>query len=299
MPPPQEYGLTVPAGTVSSTGVAGLTLGGGIGHLMRRFGATVDNLLACEMVTVDGRKVRADEAENPELFWALRGGGGNFGVVTAFEYRAHPVGPEVVAGQLIFPFGQAADVLAELPGVMAAAPRELGLLAAIAPPPRCRCCPKRPMAGRCWCSSRSARVSPPRPPRSSRRSPRWAGRWPTSPCRHRNGTGGSARGPRLGVHRPVQEAAVAHPPSPEQATTIPDSTTRSSWPQRPRSSPARFADSRSSSGDATGRGGRGSVGHQDKPRPAGRAPQLCGKGPRKAAQRRAGTVLVIMWLSRP
>lgn len=73
MPPPQEYGLTVPAGTVSSTGVAGLTLGGGIGHLMRRFGATVDNLLACEMVTVDGRKVRADEAENPELFWALRG----------------------------------------------------------------------------------------------------------------------------------------------------------------------------------------------------------------------------------
>ncbi|MFJ8955105.1 FAD-binding oxidoreductase [Streptomyces sp. NPDC102381] len=131
----QEHGLTVPAGTVSSTGVAGLTLGGGIGHLMRRFGATVDNLLACEMVTVDGRKVRADEAENPELFWALRGGGGNFGVVTTFEYRAHPVGPEVVAGQLIFPFEQAADVLAGLPGVMAAAPRELGLLAAIAPAP--------------------------------------------------------------------------------------------------------------------------------------------------------------------
>lgn len=131
----QEHGLVVPAGTVSSTGVAGLTLGGGIGHLMRRFGATVDNLLACEMVTVDGRRVRADEAENPELFWALRGGGGNFGVVTAFEYRAHPLGPDVVAGQLIFPFEQAADVLAKLPAHMATAPRELGLLAAIAPAP--------------------------------------------------------------------------------------------------------------------------------------------------------------------
>ncbi|WP_405483462.1 FAD-binding oxidoreductase [Streptomyces sp. NBC_00009] len=131
----QRHGLVVPAGTVSTTGVAGLTLGGGIGHLMRRYGATVDNLLACEMVTVDGRKVRADEAENAELFWALRGGGGNFGVVTAFEYRAHPVGPDVVAGQLIFPIEQAADVLGGLPAVMAAAPRELGLLAAVAPAP--------------------------------------------------------------------------------------------------------------------------------------------------------------------
>lgn len=131
----QRHGLAVPAGTVSSTGVAGLTLGGGIGHLMRRHGATVDNLLACGMVTVDGRRVRADEAENPELFWALRGGGGNFGIVTSFEYRAHPVGPEVVAGQLIFPFDQAAGVLGKLPAYMAGAPRELGLLAAIAPAP--------------------------------------------------------------------------------------------------------------------------------------------------------------------
>lgn len=131
----QHHGLAVPAGTVSSTGVSGLTLGGGIGHLMRRFGATVDNLLACEMVTVDGRRVRADEAENPELFWALRGGGGNFGVVTAFEYRAHPVGPDVVAGQLIFPFDQAADILGKLPAHMATAPRELGLLAVLAPAP--------------------------------------------------------------------------------------------------------------------------------------------------------------------
>ncbi|MER7786630.1 FAD-binding oxidoreductase [Streptomyces sp. NPDC097640] len=131
----QRHGLAVPAGTVSETGVAGLTLGGGIGHLMRRYGATVDNLLACETVTVDGRKVRADETENPELFWALRGGGGNFGVVTAFEYRAHPVGPDVVAGYLIFPFDQAADILGKLPAHMSTAPRELSMLAAVTPAP--------------------------------------------------------------------------------------------------------------------------------------------------------------------
>jgi FAD/FMN-containing dehydrogenase len=131
----QQHGLAVPAGTVSSTGVAGLTLGGGIGFLMRRYGATVDNLLACDMITVDGRRVRADETENPELFWALRGGGGNFGVVTSFEYRAHPVGPDVVAGQLIFPFDQAVDVLGKLSAHLATAPRELGLLVAIADAP--------------------------------------------------------------------------------------------------------------------------------------------------------------------
>ncbi|MFD8079436.1 FAD-binding oxidoreductase [Streptomyces sp. NPDC059718] len=131
----QRHGLAVPAGTVSSIGVAGLTLGGGIGYLMRRHGATVDNLLGCDVITVDGRKVRADETENPELFWALRGGGGNFGVVTSLEYRAHPIGPEVVAGQLIFPFDQAADVLGKLPARLATAPRELGLLVAIAPAP--------------------------------------------------------------------------------------------------------------------------------------------------------------------
>ncbi|ASQ92052.1 FAD-binding oxidoreductase [Streptomyces sp. 11-1-2] len=131
----QRYGLAVPAGTVSATGVAGLTLGGGIGHLMRRYGATVDNLLACEMIAVDGRKVRCDETENSELFWALRGGGGNCGVVTAFEYRAHPVGPDAVASQLIFPLDQVADILGKLPIHMATAPRELGLLAALAPAP--------------------------------------------------------------------------------------------------------------------------------------------------------------------
>ncbi|MGW1542033.1 FAD-binding oxidoreductase [Streptomyces sp. NPDC002309] len=131
----QRHGLAVPAGTVSSTGVAGLTLGGGLGYLMRRHGATVDNLLGCDMITVDGRKVRADATENPELFWALRGGGGNFGVVTSFEYRAHPVGPEVVAGKLVFPIDQAAEVLGKLAAYGATAPRELGLLVAIAAAP--------------------------------------------------------------------------------------------------------------------------------------------------------------------
>ncbi|RAJ31798.1 FAD/FMN-containing dehydrogenase [Kitasatospora sp. SolWspMP-SS2h] len=132
----QQYGLVVPSGTVTTTGIAGLTLGGGIGHLMRRFGATVDNLLACEVVTVDGRQVRADESENRDLFWALRGGGGNFGVVTAFEFRAHPVGPDVVSGQLMFPGEQAAGVLSRLHALMADSPRELGLgtVLTLAPP---------------------------------------------------------------------------------------------------------------------------------------------------------------------
>lgn len=131
----QEYGLAVPAGTVSTTGVAGLTLGGGIGHLMRRFGATVDNVIGFDLVTVDGRRVRADAEENPDLFWALRGGGGNFGVVTGFHFRAHHIGTEVFAGQIIFPFAQAEDVLKGLPEIIAQAPRELGLLAAIVPVP--------------------------------------------------------------------------------------------------------------------------------------------------------------------
>ncbi|MCI4039979.1 FAD-binding oxidoreductase [Streptomyces sp. TRM75563] len=132
----QEHGLVVPSGTVTTTGIAGLTLGGGIGHLMRRFGATVDNLLACDMVTVEGRKVRASARENPDLFWALRGGGGNFGVVTSFEYQAHLLGPDVVSGQIVYPGDQAAAVLSQLHAFMSQAPRELGLgtTLTVAPP---------------------------------------------------------------------------------------------------------------------------------------------------------------------
>lgn len=126
----QEYGLVVPAGTVSTTGVAGLTLGGGVGFNMRRFGATVDSLLACEVVTTDGRKVTASKHENPELFWALRGGGGNFGVVTGFTFQAHRFGTTVFSGMIVFPASHAAQVLAGLREYMRTAPRELAVIAA-------------------------------------------------------------------------------------------------------------------------------------------------------------------------
>ncbi|MFK0113003.1 FAD-binding oxidoreductase [Streptomyces sp. NPDC091217] len=121
----EQYGLCVPAGTVSTTGVAGLTLGGGFGFNMRRYGATVDNLLSCDVVTVDGRRVTASEKENPDLFWALRGGGGNFGVVTGFEFQGRPMGAQVTSGIIPFPLAHAADVLAALREHMTTAPRDL------------------------------------------------------------------------------------------------------------------------------------------------------------------------------
>jgi FAD/FMN-containing dehydrogenase len=96
------HGLVVPVGVVSGTGIGGLTLGGGLGWLTRAYGLAADNLVAVEVVTAEGKMVKADQSENPELFWALHGGGGNFGVVSAFTFRAHPLGPQVFAGSFIY-----------------------------------------------------------------------------------------------------------------------------------------------------------------------------------------------------
>jgi FAD/FMN-containing dehydrogenase len=107
----QSFGLATPLGINSTTGVAGLTLGGGFGWLSRTYGLTVDNLLSAEVVTADGRRIHASEKDEPDLFWAIRGGGGNFGVVTNFEFALHPVGPEVTAGLMVFPLAQAQKIM--------------------------------------------------------------------------------------------------------------------------------------------------------------------------------------------
>jgi FAD/FMN-containing dehydrogenase len=106
-----SYGLVTTAGTVSHTGVSGLTLGGGFGRLARRFGLALDNVQAVDIVTADGRFLHASASENPDLFWAVRGGGGNFGVVTAFEFRVHPMQRQVVGGRMVFPIARARELL--------------------------------------------------------------------------------------------------------------------------------------------------------------------------------------------
>jgi FAD/FMN-containing dehydrogenase len=121
------FGLATPGGIVSTTGVGGLALGGGIGHLTRRFGLLCDNLLAVEIVTADGRLLTASAEEHPDLFWAIRGGGGNFGVVTSFEFRLHPVGT-VYGGPIFYPVAESVRVLRSYRDYMAAAPPELGAI---------------------------------------------------------------------------------------------------------------------------------------------------------------------------
>lgn len=132
----QSHGLATPLGINSTTGVAGLTLGGGFGWLTRCRGMTIDNLLRVELVTADGAVVAASPTEHADLFWAIRGGGGNFGVVTAFEFRLHPVGPQVYAGLVVYPFAQARNVMRAWRDFTASAPDELSVWAVLrkAPP---------------------------------------------------------------------------------------------------------------------------------------------------------------------
>ncbi len=119
------FGLATPVGTVADTGVGGLTLGGGVGRIARTFGLTCDNLLAAELITADGRWVRASKTENADLLWALRGGGGNFGVVTTFTFRLHPVSPQMYGGRLVYPMDGARQLLRSFADFNASAPDEL------------------------------------------------------------------------------------------------------------------------------------------------------------------------------
>jgi FAD/FMN-containing dehydrogenase len=132
----QQHGLAAPGGIISHTGIGGLTLGGGLGHLMRKHGLTVDNLLSVDLVTAEGERLRVDERTDPELLWGLRGGGGNFGVATALEYRLHRVGPMVLGGPVFWTLDDAPAVLRRLRDYAPEAPDELGIsLALMAAPP--------------------------------------------------------------------------------------------------------------------------------------------------------------------
>lgn len=120
----QAFGLATPLGINSTTGISGLTLGGGFGWLTRKYGATVDNLISADVVTHEGKLVHASEKENTDLFWGIRGGGGNFGIVTSFEYQLHPVGPEIYAGLVVFPFEQARSLLQQYRDLSSTIPEE-------------------------------------------------------------------------------------------------------------------------------------------------------------------------------
>jgi len=124
----QAFGLAVPGGQDPNIGVAGLTLGGGVGWLSRKYGLTSDNLVSADVVTADGELVRASAEEHPDLFWALRGGGGNFGVVTSLEFQLHEVGPEIFAGSLVYPFENTGEVARHYREFVVDAPREARLL---------------------------------------------------------------------------------------------------------------------------------------------------------------------------
>ena len=140
----QQHGLAVPGGQISHTGVGGLTLGGGLGWIMRHHGLTIDSLEAAEVVLADGSIVRASADEHSDLFWALRGGGGDFGAVTRFEFRAHRVGPTVLAGMLVYPWERAREALRRGRDLMEQAPEALGMVAVVLTAP-----PVEPFRRRC------------------------------------------------------------------------------------------------------------------------------------------------------
>jgi hypothetical protein len=131
----QRFGLATTSGGCPTVGIAGLTLGGGEGRLMEKYGTACDNLLSAQVVTVDGRRLEASHESNPDLFWAIRGGGGNFGVVTALEYQLHPVG-EVVSGGLMYPAGRIPELLETFVKFLAGAPDEMDALAQLLPSER-------------------------------------------------------------------------------------------------------------------------------------------------------------------
>ena len=139
----QVFGLATPLGVVSETGIAGLTLGGGIGWLRRKYGLSSDNLVSVDVVTADGRFLTASETENEDLFWGIRGGGGNFGVVTSFEYRLHPVGPEVMCCFVLYPGDRAREVLKFCDEYVAEAPNEVSPLAFLGRVPPVEIFPER------------------------------------------------------------------------------------------------------------------------------------------------------------
>lgn len=153
------FGMATPGGTVSSTGVAGLTLGGGIGHLTRPYGLAIDNLLEVDVVLADGRFVTANDRENSDLFWAVRGGGGNFGVVTSFLFRLHPV-TTVIAGPTFWPMEQVPEVMAKYQEFILNAPEDVnGFLAFLTVPPVPLFPPElhgRQVCAIIWCSTASA-----------------------------------------------------------------------------------------------------------------------------------------------
>jgi hypothetical protein len=149
-----EHGLATPSGIISTTGVGGLTLGGGIGHLTRKCGLSIDNLIEADVVLASGERVRAAADENPDLFWAIRGGGGNFGVVTSFVFRLHEVGT-IVGGPTFWPVEQGAEVLAAYRDFLPNAPRELNGFFAFASVPPAPPFPDelhlRKVSGVVWC----------------------------------------------------------------------------------------------------------------------------------------------------